>query len=180
MAKNLTESETYAANVTVPEPNDFLNSASFELPCQQLADRTNHMKGILDTFAAVELSGSSKADGANLDMSSAVNEGGFTVNATDLRVPDNGFYLVTVTATLQTDNAGIDTGLELRNDGTLEATSGLALGDNTAGVPHALTTIVQVIDAPNDPITVEANVSGGDAVSVVLNTGRLTVRRLKV
>ncbi len=66
MAKNLTEADSHAANVTVPEGGDPRTAASVETGFQQLADRTNYAHRRITGAAAMPVSKADTTAGAEL------------------------------------------------------------------------------------------------------------------
>lgn len=102
MAHNLTESEAYTANVSIPDDGDARNAASVESAYQALANRTKYLKAKVDPMLMHARFGISAvspgvASGSKLTLAALdlpINSGDFTLSSNEIVVPAAGVYLV--------------------------------------------------------------------------------------
>lgn len=107
MAHNLTEVDSFATNVSVPDGGDARVAASVEPAFQVLADRARWLKNRTGHYAryAVEttggLGGAGVAAGSKLNLKAltdaAITSGDFTLASNEITVPAAGIYLVLLT-----------------------------------------------------------------------------------
>lgn len=109
MSHNLTETETYAANVTVPDDGDARNAASVESAFQVLADRSKYLKAKADLvalFALYTISGSAVAQNANATLTETYDPAtAYGLASNVVSFPAVGFYAISCRASFTSSDA---------------------------------------------------------------------------
>jgi len=102
MSHNLTEVDTYTANVSVPDDGDTRSAASLEGAFQALANRAKYLKAHVDVkeqYARYRIEAPSPGVAAGLKLTLAalhipVDSGHFTLASNEVTLPAAGIYLV--------------------------------------------------------------------------------------
>lgn len=109
MAHNLTEVETYAANVSVPDDGDARNAASVVSAFQVLADRAKYLKAKADLvaqFALYRISGAAIAQNAKATLTELLDPAtAYALASDEVSFPAVGYYAISVRASMTSSDA---------------------------------------------------------------------------
>lgn len=112
MAHNLTEVETYAANVSVPDDGDARNAASVVGAFQVLADRAKYLKAKADLvamFALYRISGATIAQNAKATLTELLDPAtAYGLASDEVSFPAIGYYAISVRASFTSSDAATD------------------------------------------------------------------------
>lgn len=109
MAHNLTEVETYTADVSVPDDGDARNAASVEGAFQALANRAKYLKGKADLvaqFALYTISGAAVAQNANATLTETYDPAtAYALASNVVSFPAVGYYAISCRASYTSSDA---------------------------------------------------------------------------
>lgn len=191
--KNLTESDVFSPNITVPEDGDLRSGASVEVGFQGLANRTRHHKNRLDSeLPALEakltqvggaqytLSASGVAHDANVLGSTFRADAGFTREGNEITLPGPDDYLISATGTFTctSTEVAIRGGVVIKVGGTGVLAVAATRYSASAGilVDYGKSQVVRIDDPATQKVTVTALVNGG---TLSLQGSTFTITRLR-
>lgn len=188
MSHNLTEVDTFSANVTVPDGGDPRTAASVETPLQALANRTKNLNGRLgkrEQIAMYTLSGTGIALGGYatltpLDLGAL--DDGYSLTDTNRRIvpPDPaGLYRVLVQALITLNSALVDDApyLRLRSNTSGPYSVSKAYGANCPFVTDRTFVHNMEVIAPGD-VWLEFNIEASTSRTATFTAGSLLIERI--
>lgn len=183
MSKILTETESFDADVTVPEGGDARTAPSVEAPFQKLTNRTRYLYEQLSATAisAQYSIAGGVASGAVMPLTEESASDGFDMLSDTVQVPSPGRYLFVLRSVVLSDDSTTDpllAGCRLYVGGVLKSqAAGWRPSANVLHAAYAADALILEISDPETE-TIQVKAHDGAAGNITTSDSRLLIIRL--